>query len=128
MLLAIVALTVKILPFDDVVLSYYVVFTLAATLGLLVFFRRRGWSMSFATWQSQISACSLDRKLQFVVLVVGTFFSTLLLFSSSIMVGRVAGLAQVGDFRIVQQMFYCYNFEFQSSGPTLVSLYSCGCN
>ena len=104
MLLAIVALTVKILPFDDVVLSYYVVFTLAATLGLLVFFRRRGWSMSFATWQSQISVVRSIGSSSLLFWLLG-LSSTLLLSSSSIMVGRVAGLAQVGDFRIVQQMF-----------------------
>lgn len=104
LLLFVSALTVMFLPFDYVVLVYYLSFTASTGLGVILFLWRRSWSLRRVCWQEQIDIVRPMARSSFFFWLLG-ISSTLLVSTSALVASRTVGLAQAGDFRVIQQMF-----------------------
>lgn len=90
--------------FVSFIASYYILFDGVALLGLVFFIRSRGWSWPSIRLSSVVAMVRplLVSSLRFWLLGV----SALLIFTTDpIIAGRVLGLAEAGDFNVVQKLF-----------------------
>lgn len=105
-----IALTVTVfalasrLPIDDFIVLYYVVFDVVALVALVAFLKRRAWRVP------RLSARTILARVRGLVVPSLNFwvlgFAAMLIFSTDpVIAARVLGIAQAGDFSVVQKMF-----------------------
>lgn len=103
-LLLSVFITLHYLHFQTIVITYYLTFNLLALISTFVFIQCRHWSFTWIPIKEQFDKVKpiIKTSLQFWFLGIS---ATIVLSTDPIIASRVVGLAEAGDFSIVQRMF-----------------------
>lgn len=103
-LLIIVFVSVHFFSVMGIITSYYAVYVCVALLSTIVFFIRRGWKLILLPLSEQLRKVIPLAKISLQFWLLG-LSSIVLLSADLIVVSRVAGLVEAGDYSLLQKMF-----------------------
>jgi len=104
LLLLVISITTYLFSFPTIIISYYFSFTLSAIIATIFFLKRRKWSIIWLPIKYQINKVKPIFGISIHFWFLG--LSAILIFATDpIIVSRVAGLAETGDFSVIQKLF-----------------------
>jgi len=93
-----------ILPFEGILVGYFLIPLLTGTACTAFFFHRRGWRLtwiSFSIIRQHVRTLA-NRSLEFFMLSLSSTITTAV---STILAGNIAGLSVAGDFDLIKKIF-----------------------